>query len=65
VQDPTEDAPTQLCRLGFLGDFEHWEFAFYKYSNKVYEKSRDWEESFVTIPEKAFDAVATVYLSDG
>ncbi|MCX6601846.1 MAG: hypothetical protein NT025_09865 [bacterium] len=53
VQDPTH-----LCRLGFLGDLDHWGFAFYKYSDDVYEKSRDWDGSFITTPERAFDVAA-------
>jgi len=65
VQDPTENIPTHLCRLGFLGDLDHWGFAFYKYSDGVYEKSRDWDGSFITTPEMAFDVAATVYLSGG
>ena len=65
VQDPTEDLPTHLCRLDYLGELDHWEWAFYKYSDEVYERSRDWEGSFVTTPEKAFDVAATVYLSGG
>lgn len=64
VQDPTQNFPTHLCRLGYLGELEHWEFAFYKYSDEVYEKSRDWSGSFTATPEQAFDVSATVYLSD-
>ena len=65
VQDPTEQVPTHLCRLDFLGDPDRWGFAFYKYSDEVYEKSRDWNGSFITTPEMAFDVAATVYLSGG
>lgn len=65
VRDPTENIPTHLCRLTYLGDHDHWGFAFYKYSDDVYEKSRDWDGSFITTPEKAFDVAATVYLSGG
>lgn len=63
VKDPTENFPTHLCRLGYQGDADNWTFAFYKYSDDVYEKSRDWEGSFITTPEKAFDVAATVYLT--
>lgn len=65
TQDPTETIPTHLCRLTYLGDSDHWGFAFYKYSDDFYEKSRDWDGSFITTPEKAFDVAATVYLSGG
>ena len=64
TQVPTDQFPTHLCRLAYLGDAEQWEFAFYKYSDDVYEKSRDWNGSFVTTPEMAFDVAATVYLTD-
>lgn len=64
VQDPTQNFPIHLCRLGYLGELEKWEFAFYKYSDEVYEKSRDWSGSFITTPEQAFDVAATVYLAD-
>ena len=62
VQDPTENIPTHLCRLGYLGNLEEWDFAFYKYSDEVYERSMDWDGSFVTTPERAFDVAASVYL---
>jgi hypothetical protein len=65
VQDPTEKFPLHLCRLDYLGDPDRWGFAFYKYSDEVYEKSRDWDGSFITTPEKAFDVAATVYLAGG
>jgi hypothetical protein len=65
VQDPTEKFPLHLCRLDYLGDSDRWGFAFYKYSDEVYEKSGDWNGSFITTPEMAFDVAATVYLSGG
>lgn len=58
-----EEPPIRLCRLGYLGNAERWEFAFYKYSNDVYEPSFLPSGSFVGSPEDAFDCAALTYLS--
>jgi hypothetical protein len=59
----SDEAPIHLCRLGYLGNPEHWEFAFYKYSDNTYERSFLPSGSFVGSPEEAFDCAALAYLS--
>jgi len=54
--------PTRLCRLGFLGNVDRWEFFFFKYSTEKYERSFTTSGSFVATPEEAFDASAFAYL---
>ncbi|MBI5059963.1 hypothetical protein HZB60_09335 [candidate division KSB1 bacterium] len=65
VQDPTEEVPTHLCRLGYLGNMEEWQFAFYKYSDEKYEISMDMEGNWLVCPETALDISAGVYLQGG
>jgi hypothetical protein len=55
------EVPTELCRLGFLGGVDRWEYAFYKYSDEKYERSLCASGTFVATPEEAFDCSA-VYL---
>ena len=59
-----EATPTQLCRLGYLGDDQLWEFGFYKYSDSKYELSFLPTGSFEGTPEDIFDCAAGVYLMD-
>lgn len=59
-----EATPTHLCRLGYLGNLERWEFAFFKYSDEKYEPSFLPSGAFVGTPEEAFDCAAQVYLQD-
>jgi len=54
--------PTHVCRLGFLGNPDIWEYAFYKYSDGKYEPSVVASGSFEATPEDAFDCSAMVYL---
>jgi len=57
------NTPLHLCRIDYIGHPEKWGFAFYKYSDNVYEvsilPSGAWEDS----PEACFDCAANVYLS--
>lgn len=59
--DRIKSAPIHLFRLGYLGNAERWEFAFYKYSTETYQPSLTIACSFVGTPEEAFDTGA-VYL---
>ena len=59
-----EETPTHLCRLGYLGSPDHWEFAFFKYSDEKYEPSFLPSGEFAGTPEEAFDCAAQVYLQD-
>jgi hypothetical protein len=52
------EVPTELCRLGFLGGMERWEYAFYSYSHERYERSVCASGSFVATPEEALDSSA-------
>jgi hypothetical protein len=56
--------PIQLCRLGYLGRSDRWEYAFFAYSSLRYQLSMSASGSFVTTPERAFDGSARVYLED-
>jgi hypothetical protein len=49
-------APTHLCRLGYSGSEELWQFAFYTYAHEKYEPSVLITGSPVGTPE---DALAT------
>jgi hypothetical protein len=55
--------PTRLCRLGYLGSADRWAFAFYKYSDEIYEPSLLPSGAFEGTPEEAFDCAAAVYLA--
>jgi hypothetical protein len=58
-----EAAPVRLCRLGYLGDANRWQYAFFKYSDMKYALSLVASGSFEATPEEAFDCSAGVYLS--
>ncbi len=58
-----EETPLQLCRLGYLGDANRWQYAFFKYSDMKYAVSVVASRSFEATPEEAFDCSAGVYLS--
>lgn len=62
TQDLIDATPTRLCRLRYLGSPDRWEFAFYKYSDEIYEPSFLPSGAFEGIPEEAFDCAAGVYL---
>jgi len=63
-QAQIEATPTHLCRLGYLGSPDRWEFAFFKYSDEKYEPSFLPSGEFTGTPEEAFDCAAQVYLQD-
>ena len=54
--------PTHLCRLGYLGNPDVWEYAFYKYSDEKYAPSLVASGSFQATPEQALNTSAGVYL---
>lgn len=54
--------PIHLCRLGYLGQPDLWQYAFYKYSDEKYALSVVASGSFEATPEQAFDTAAGVYL---
>jgi hypothetical protein len=58
-----EETPVRLCRLGYLGDPNRWQYAFFKYSDMKYALSVLASGSFEATPEEAFDCAAGVYLS--
>ena len=59
-----EATPTHLCRLGYLGNPDRWEFAFFKYSDETYEPSFLPSGAHAGTPEEAFDCSAQVYLQN-
>lgn len=59
-----EGTPIHLCRLGYLGSPDRWEFAFFKYSDEKYKPSLLPSGSFAGTPEEAFDCSGHVYLQD-
>jgi hypothetical protein len=62
TRDLIDATPTRLCRLGYLGSPDRWAFAFYKYSDEIYEPSFLPSGEFEGTPEEAFDCTAGVYL---
>jgi hypothetical protein len=62
TRDLIDATPTRLCRLGYLGSLDRWAFAFYKYSDEIYEPSFLPSGEFEGTPEEAFDCAAGVYL---
>lgn len=62
TRDLIDATPTRLCRLGYLGSSDRWAFAFYKYSDEIYEPSFLPSGAFEGTPEEAFDCAAGVYL---
>jgi hypothetical protein len=62
TRDLIDATPTGLCRLGYLGSPDRWAFAFYKYSDEIYEPSFLPSRAFEGTPEEAFDCAAGVYL---
>jgi hypothetical protein len=57
-----EETPVRLCRLGYLGDNNRWQYAFFKYIDMKYALSLVASGSFEATPEEAFDCSARVYL---
>lgn len=56
---------TKLCRLRYFGSPTEWLFAFYKYSDEVYEPAfLPGSTSFSGSPEQCFECAAGVYLRD-
>jgi hypothetical protein len=53
-----EAIPVHLCRLGYLGSADRWQYAFYKYSTEKYALSLCASGSFEATPEEAFDSSA-------
>jgi len=60
-----EEALVRLCRLGYLGNANQWQYAFFKYSDMKYALSLVASGSFEATPEEAFDCSAGVYLGSG
>ena len=60
-----KETPVRLCRLGYLGNANQWQYAFFKYSDMKYALSLVASGSFEATPEEAFDCSAGVYLGDG
>jgi hypothetical protein len=57
-----EETPVQLCRLGYLGDANRWQYACFKYSDMKYALSLVASGSFEATSKEAFDCSAGVYL---
>jgi hypothetical protein len=53
-----EAVPAHLCRLGYLGSADRWQYAFYKYITERYALSLCASGSFGPTPEEAFDSSA-------
>lgn len=58
-----DEVPVELCRLGYLGSLEEWEYAFYKYSDNRYALSVVASGRFTATPEQCFDTSAGVYFA--
>lgn len=59
------EVPVELCRLGYLGLLEEWEYAFYKYSDNCYAPSVVASGRFTATPEQCFDTSVGVYFGGG
>ena len=55
---PDRVVPVELCRLGYRGHKDEWEYAFYKYSDERYEPSIMASGHFTATPEQCFDTAA-------
>jgi|SRR5581483_293501 len=53
--------PVRLCRLGYLGNVNQGQYAFFKYSDMKYALSLVAARSFEATPAEAFDGSAGVY----
>lgn len=62
--EPNE-IPVELCRLGYLGNLEDWEYAFFKYPDRRYAPSIVASGRFTATPEQCFDSSAQVYFGGG
>ncbi|OGS34116.1 MAG: hypothetical protein A2293_11350 [Elusimicrobia bacterium RIFOXYB2_FULL_49_7] len=58
---PLGASPVELCRLGYLGSEDEWEYSFFKYSDERYEQSVCASGHFTATPEHCFDTSAGVY----
>lgn len=61
--DRMRNIPVHLCRLRYFGN-DKWGFAFYTYSNEIYELSVYPNGQFIGSPEEAFLTSAKVYLNE-
>lgn len=61
----TGQVPVELCRLGYLGLVDRWEYAFFKYSDERYEPSVSASGRFTATPEECLDTSAEAYLAGG
>jgi len=56
--------PVRLCRLGYLGGLDRWQYAFYTYSDDKYALSVVASGPFEATTEQAVDCAARVYLCE-
>lgn len=61
-KEAIRQTPVKICRLGWTGDVELWDFAFHRYSDGRYQPSITFDGSERSTPESCFDCAAQVYL---
>ena len=62
AEEPDSPAPTQMCRLRYMGSMGAWTLAFYTYSHEKYERCAFMNGSFFGTPEEALE-IGSVYLT--
>jgi hypothetical protein len=60
---PVSLGSTQLCRLGYFGNLDEWQYEFFKYSDERFELAMGKDGKFVDTPENAFDRSAKMYMA--
>lgn len=56
--------PLQICRLGYFGTLDGWQYEVFKYSDDRFEFCMGNDGGFTDTPEGAFDRSARMYLSN-
>lgn len=62
AQGSRDVQPEPLCRLGYTGDIETWEFAYFTWSSERYEPSLLTSGLPFGSPEECFDTAAFTVL---
>lgn len=58
------DEQIPLCRIGYLGDDDHWSFALYDPATETYEDAILRTGERAGHPTDAFDTAAIIHLAD-
>lgn len=64
TDDDTDEPAIPLCRLGYLGLDDEWEFALYDPATDTYTDTALPDGSFTGTPQDALDCACQVHLAD-